>query len=86
MQKAELRAMIERQTERFQNIYGGEIVRYAEKDPKPKRLLDKRAGKKPVNLKQQAWEEYIEELKNGPALQKKESTISIRYVANRVRF
>lgn len=65
MNKDQLRAMLAHQTHRFQDVYGGEVIKYAEKDPKPKRLCDKKPGKKPVNLKQQEWEDYLAQVKAG---------------------
>lgn len=65
MNKDQLRAMLAHQTHRFQDVYGGEVIKYAEKDPKPKRLLDQKPGKKPVNLKQAEWEEYLAQVKAG---------------------
>ena len=65
MNKDQLRAMLAHQTHRFQDVYGGEVVKYAEKDPKPKRLLDRKPGKKLVNLKQAEWEEYLAQVKAG---------------------
>ena len=65
MSKDQLRKMLAHQTERFEKIYGGEVVRHAEKDPRPKRLLDKKPGKKPVNLKLEAWETYISQVASG---------------------
>lgn len=65
MHKDQLRDLLAKQTERFQTVYGGEIVRYAEKDPNPKRLLDKKPGIKPKNLKQLEWENYLQQVMNG---------------------
>lgn len=65
MNKDQLRQMLAHQTHRFQDVYGGEIVRHAEKDPKPKRLIDQKPGKKPVNLKQAEWEEYLRQVTTG---------------------
>lgn len=36
MSKEELRKMLEHEKNRFHNIYGGETVLHAEKDPNPK--------------------------------------------------
>lgn len=65
MNKDQLRAMLDHQTHRFQDVYGGEVIKYAEKDPNPKRLLDQKPGKKPVNLKEQEWQAYLAQVKNG---------------------
>lgn len=65
MNKDQLRQMLEKQTHRFQDVYGGEVVKYAEKDPRPKRLLDQKSGKKPANLKQAEWDKYLAEVQAG---------------------
>lgn len=66
MNKQELAAMLEKEKNRFHNIYGGETVLYAEKDPHPKPMLNSFGGlRKPDNLRQAEWDKYLEEVKAG---------------------
>lgn len=66
MNKQELAAMLEKEKNRFHNIYGGETVLYAEKDPNPKPLINRFAGmRKPENVMQIEWDKFIAELEAG---------------------
>jgi hypothetical protein len=66
MTKEELRKHLEAQTERHTILYGNEIPVYAPKEPvqySRKRLLKQMDNrKKPANLRQEQWEEYLETL------------------------
>lgn len=64
MSKEALRAMLAHETERYEKIYGGEVTRYASpQNVKP--MLNKKPGKKPVNLKQEEWQKYLAEVQAG---------------------
>ena len=64
MTKEELRAELERQASRFQNIYGGEIITYAAQ-PEPER---KPWRKKPTIL-DQAFEAELQKMEKDLAQQ-----------------
>lgn len=64
MSKEALRAMLAHETERYEQIYGGEVTRYASPE-NVKPILNQKPGKKPTNLKQAEWEKYLAELEAG---------------------
>lgn len=64
MSKEALRAMLAHETERYEKIYGGEVTRYASpQNVKP--ILNKKPGKKPVNLRQEEWQKFLSEVQAG---------------------
>lgn len=68
MSKEQIRQMLAKQTERYQNIYGGEITLYAPKDYNPKPLLspsNKPGRKRLTNEREQAYKQYLEQVEAG---------------------
>lgn len=66
MNKQELREYLEKQAVRFTEVYGGVINTHAESVDQRKRLQAKLETRKPIqNQKQQEWETYLEQVKNG---------------------
>ncbi|GLK91783.1 hypothetical protein [Pseudomonas turukhanskensis] len=57
MTKDELRAELERQAQRYKDVYGGEVVTYAAQ-PEPER----KPWRKRANLRDQAFERELERI------------------------
>lgn len=64
MSKEALRTMLAHETERYEQIYGGEVTRYASPE-NVKPILNKKPGRKPANLKQEEWQKYLSEVQAG---------------------
>lgn len=64
MSKEALRAMLAHETVRYEQIYGGEVTRYASPE-NVKPILNKKPGRKPANLKQEEWQKYLSEVQAG---------------------
>lgn len=63
MNKQGLREHLNQAAHRFTNIYGGEIHTYAESVDQQKRLHKKmETRRKPDNLRQAEWEQYLASL------------------------
>lgn len=61
--KAELQEYLERQKERFFNVYGGEVVRHASPENPPQIQLGRHHAV--PNLVEQGFQEYLEQLRQG---------------------
>lgn len=68
MSKEQVRQMLAKQTERYEQIYGGEITLYAPHDPNPKPLLSpsrKPGRKRLTNEREQEYKKYLEQVMSG---------------------
>lgn len=86
MSKDQIRAMLAAQTERFEKVYGGEVVLYAPKDPNPKPLLspaNKPGRKRLENEKQAEWEKYLAQVAAGTYVPEKEPEVQYKPVKSK---